>query len=300
MTNKIFSISILVILPFFIPAQAIGMDTINIISLGLILLLGIPHGAIDNILFLENNNTRPLYFYAAYLTAIAMNGVIWFIAPVLSMLGFLLLSAYHFGQSQLGQYRLHQRIAAPLIQLSWGLTVILTFVFFNRSELLSWIQLYNDLTPFKGMLMAESFGIVLLIFATISVTGLLLLRRLSNLDSRALAEEFAVLTGIWIVAYVLPFLPGFALFFVLVHALRVMQDEYRHFYDSLNWPNLKGFILKLLPLTSISLLGIALLFAGIEIKLIDVSYPLLMIVLISSITLPHAYVMEHFYKRLSR
>jgi Brp/Blh family beta-carotene 15,15'-monooxygenase len=129
MTNEIFSISILVIMPFFIPTQAIGMDTINIISLGLILLLGIPHGAIDNILFLENNNTRPLYFYAAYLTAIAMNGVIWFIAPVLSMLGFLLLSAYHFGQSQLGQYRLHQRIAAPLIQLSWGLTVILTFVF---------------------------------------------------------------------------------------------------------------------------------------------------------------------------
>jgi hypothetical protein len=43
--------------------------------------------------------------------------------------------------------------------------------------------------------MAESFGIILLIFAIISVTGLLLLRRLSNLDSRALAEEFAVLTG---------------------------------------------------------------------------------------------------------
>ncbi|MEL6142972.1 MAG: Brp/Blh family beta-carotene 15,15'-dioxygenase, partial [Bacteroidota bacterium] len=72
--------------------------------IALLLLLGIPHGATDTTIFQalskkEVDKRKMILFGFAYLAIILAYGAIWYIVPVWAFLFFLLLSVYHFGQS---------------------------------------------------------------------------------------------------------------------------------------------------------------------------------------------------------
>ena len=66
----------------------------------LILLFGVPHGAIDHVLFFKMRNISQLKFYCVYLGLIGLFLLFWLYQPLWSFIFFLFLSAFHFGESQ--------------------------------------------------------------------------------------------------------------------------------------------------------------------------------------------------------
>ncbi|MDP5121383.1 MAG: Brp/Blh family beta-carotene 15,15'-dioxygenase, partial [Spirosomaceae bacterium] len=94
---------------------------------------------------------------------------------------------------------------------------------------------------------------------------------------------------------VLPVLLGFTLYFVFLHSLKSLEDEFTFLKNSQQL-QVWGFIKKLLPNTTISIAATTLIFLGIYFEYIDLSYGFVLFVLISSITFPHAFVMEKFYE----
>lgn len=68
---------------------------------GVILLsIGIPHGAIDHLISNPKIDRKGLgRFLLIYLTLIAAYLSIWYFLPILALIAFLAMSAYHFGQS---------------------------------------------------------------------------------------------------------------------------------------------------------------------------------------------------------
>jgi hypothetical protein len=74
-----------------------------------------------------------------------------------------------------------------------------------------------------------------------------------------------------------------------------MQSEFNHFFEQSSFKNLLQFIYKLLPLTVVSMVGLTIVVFLIYKEYIHISLPLLMLIAISSITLPHVFVMEKFY-----
>ena len=63
-----------------------------------ILLVGIPHGALDAILIRKVSGSRSsIWFYSSYLLLCVAVVAVWFQAPVVSLAFFLLISLWHFG-----------------------------------------------------------------------------------------------------------------------------------------------------------------------------------------------------------
>lgn len=286
----------LLMLSCFPVIEMLGEDWQNYIALGTILLLGIPHGAIDNSIFLSGSGMSVPRFFAIYIGVIGCNVLLWFILPDLAYAAFILLSAYHFGQSQLTDVSIPRGRKA--VFMLWGLAVMSTYLYSNRIELLSLIGRYEDLASF-GMFFNGYFLISVLIASVSASLGLLIyLTATGEMKLERFVRELFVFGIVAATAYLFSFLLGFALFFVTVHAFKVLQSEYGYLRENRKLKDVKQFIKALLPLSLLSIAGIAMLTAAVHFELFSISYPLLFMVIISSITVPHAYVMERFYKNV--
>lgn len=266
-----------------------------VVAMGIVLFFGVPHGAIDNILFLEKSSMSPFRFYTYYLGAIVLNLISWMLFPAFSLCLFLAISSYHFGQSQFVDNIKAPWRFANVLYFFWGSGVILSFIYFNVPALGDLTQSIEDLQVF-GVLLNPNWILGLFIGSNLICLTLLvyaLTQRILSLNSFAL--EIYLLGLIYLLAYLTNFIIGFTLFFTVIHSFKVFQSEYNHFYPDAKRLNLVPFVLKLLPLSIISFLGAGFLFGMIHIGVAPLSYPFAILLSISSITLPHVFVMERFY-----
>ena len=114
-----------------------------------------------------------------------------------------------------------------------------------------------------------------------------------NLD-RFFSEIF-LLFLIHATFYLFPFIIGFTLYFVALHSLKVMNDEYIFLKKETTNFKIFDFIKLLAPYSVLSICFTALLLVLSYNNIIGYSVPLLSIMIISVITLPHAIVMNVFY-----
>ena len=79
-----------------------------IIFIFVMLSIGIPHGSIDHIIAFLNPAARrfknKFTFYLVYLSLIVLNIFFWVISPFLGLFIFLIISCYHFGETQVIGY----------------------------------------------------------------------------------------------------------------------------------------------------------------------------------------------------
>jgi beta-carotene 15,15''-monooxygenase, Brp/Blh family len=78
------------------------MDLSLILAACLISLVGLPHGALDPVIAhragLIKSPASALSFVISYLFIVALVVAIWLVIPTLTLIGFLLISALHFGR----------------------------------------------------------------------------------------------------------------------------------------------------------------------------------------------------------
>ena len=122
------------------------MENQLIYSSILILLLGIPHGAIDHVLFFKKRKMSQLKFYS-YISGISFLFVIlWHILPVISLILFLLISAFHFGESQFADIFFKKSLRF-IFYFFWDYVYLSTLMYYNEmnfmiSLLILMIQLF--------------------------------------------------------------------------------------------------------------------------------------------------------------
>lgn len=103
-------------------------STAFVILFGVVILTGMPHGAVDHLVAarlydLEFTWTDQAKFYGGYLVLMAVYGGFWVVAPVGSLLVFLVMTMYHFGQADLAYWGLPP-LQARGAYLSRGLFLI--------------------------------------------------------------------------------------------------------------------------------------------------------------------------------
>jgi Brp/Blh family beta-carotene 15,15'-monooxygenase len=288
-------ILILSLAPFINGLPSQHQDALSVM---LILLFGIPHGALDEHIQLNHSSVGTFKFYTYYLGAIGVNVALWFIIPPLALIFFLLLSAYHFGQSQFeGMFRL--KFWPKLYFLIWGVAVLSIFLFFNHNEFLSFVlsfdQMYYVESLFSELLVTIFFAVSLTVVISVLLIGLLN----KQLDPSRVFSELLVLLSVCVLANVFSFLFGFALFFIIIHAYAVTLDEFK--YLSMHkmkdvWSKVKKFM----PLTLLAFFGLGFLYIMLSMGYLKIDLRLLFLIVISSITVPHAFVMNLFYKVIGK
>lgn len=306
--NIIFGmITMLVLVPYLtgwvLPS---GFDTwVLMVSLAV---TGIPHGAIDHVIFIQNqkgtgqkgNLLRS--FFTPYLIMIGTTFVLWFVIPQLMFTFFLMVAAYHFGQSQLYYISLvNKSKRKTVLYLSWGIFILSSLWFFHWKEQSTIIKSVFDwnLAPFGLIYNIVLFSLML----SGLVTGLLLLYfyRKKILPGKMLLQEFGVLGLLTAIFSFTPPLIAFAIYFGLWHATRVIFTEY-HFLKNRNGQKLLifSFVKSFLPFSMLSFLGLGLLFWFSRLLEASISPFMLFLIFISALTMPHAYFMEQMYQFLGK
>lgn len=294
----IFLASLLILVPIILNYGYIPIATQLLICAPFILFLGIPHGAIDNILYRKNHSVNNTLFIGVYLLIIAINVVLWFAVPIVAYCVFLTISAYHFGQSQFSHYLGKQALISKMIYLFWGLTILAGLLFFNATEI---VQINNEQPQFAEInaLFTENFIGLLFVSSTILTLGLLFFSKIKQvLSLENLLMELLVLGLILVSFYLLPLLIGFTLYFVILHSYKVLSEEFRFLKSEATVKSALEFIYLVAPLTLLSFFGIAFLFVLIYLDILAMTYGFCLLIVISSITLPHVFVMHQFYDLL--
>jgi hypothetical protein len=118
---------------------------------------------------------------------------------------------------------------------------------------------------------------------------------LERINIERFFSEIFLLFLIHITFYLFPFIIGFTLYFVALHSLKVMNDEFIFLKNENQQFKLLDFIRLLAPYSMLSIFFTTILLLLSYHNIIDYSVPLLSLMIISVITLPHAIVMNIFY-----
>ncbi len=295
----IFISSLLVLAPIVIASGMVSPSIQLIFCMPFILLLGIPHGAIDNVLYINKKKLSQTKFISIYLLFVGLNVLLWVIKPDFAYVAFLLLSAYHFGQSQFSHYLKNSGLINKSLYLFWGIAILSALVFFNLEEI---GLIMNDYKDFAAFYNVHDETVMRYIFGSSTIITLLLLAYLTiarTLRFETLMMELFLLAAVFVCFYFMPLLVGFTLYFVILHSLKVLREEFSFLAIERKGFSVREFIKLVAPFTMLSIFGIGFLFALIALEFLQLSYGYVFLIIVSSITLPHAFVMNRFYNILS-
>ena len=192
------------------------------LSLGLIAIIGIPHGASDYLIARERYRARfgrlsMAVFFSAYLAIAALCLGIWLMMPVLALSAFLVLSAWHFAQSD----RPAQEIPMTGVErLGRGLMPIAgpTLLFGDRVA-----DIFLVLTP------GADAGLVVGLTDLLQPLGLVALFALVIAAAKRWQQrqnwQVAELATLAVLPLLAPPLASFALYFAFIHSLRQIEKR---------------------------------------------------------------------------
>lgn len=257
---------------------------------------GIPHGAADHLMFKVLNeqnkaNTNWYKFSLLYLLVMLIYGFVWWWQPLLAFLLFMIISIYHFGQSNWVHVSFTNAYWSVLTYLLWGgLVVSLPVLIYHEqsSLIISEITRINiDMTSYRWPL--------LFLLSMANVLNIIYLFDVGTLNAEEFRKELlhlGLLTGLFLCT---PMLIGFGIYFVFWHALGTINDQFQTLKELNQHYNFKSYLLKLMPLSLIALLGLLVAYWLIGEQMNRGANFGLLFLFISVITVPHSIIMDRFY-----
>lgn len=280
--------------------------TFQLVFLAMCLLLtGIPHGALDHLVQQEEarrrgEDFRLFVFLSRYLITMLAYALAWYLFPAWSLFFFLLISCWHFGETDieaLSQFPL----ATVLIRFLYGIFALGWILLAHPAEVSPvLLHLVNaDSLLFKQWLVLVNHASWLVPLSGLMILGSLISSAFFQQNQHQYKYIIQLIT-ILLCGYFLPLLLAFALYFAGWHSLVTLF-------------NIKGFISNesttadktlfkvwksALPFTLVAICG--LLIAGYLLpRYAPLFDPLpLLFVFLSLITLPHMQVMHNLNGRL--
>lgn len=249
------------------------------------LTIGIPHGSIDHIIAFLNPAARKFKnkfsFYIMYLSLIVLNIILWIISPFLGLFIFLIISCYHFGETQvIGYNGTDNRLLNFVIGANLLLSLFLNNIFELQDILYIIPEFSNlDLTTYSNVF----FLLISIVILMISILNFKIERKV---------PLYAEMTIIYFIFYHTDLLTSFALYFGFCHSLPMLMLEFKEFKND----SFTKFYIKTLPFTLLSVVfGFTLYMFNNELLSSD-NLILFVFIIISSLTLPHVFIMNDFVK----
>jgi Brp/Blh family beta-carotene 15,15'-monooxygenase len=260
-----------------------GNEMYQWVWFGIILVtIGIPHGAIDHLLVNPKIGKNELIkFITKYLIIIAAYILVWYFLPKTALLLFILMSAYHFGQSHFIRQKVDKFKSISYFMLGvfylcvifWGDYETTATILGNTVNIENWEYLGSFIIPTLFLL-----NTALLLFV--------------QKDKKIKVWVEMIILGP--ILYAVPLLLGFILYFGFWHALPSMLVEYKTLKHHFTGNKILSFISSLLPFSLISLVGIALILGVFSNRMEEEELIMMFFILVALISAPHIWFMNKF------
>lgn len=205
---------------------SINTNTQFIIFLTGILLLGVPHGAADLLVANRNADTgkkafSKFRFLGIYLGRLFIFAAILWFFPIAGNLLFILFAAYHFGETDLHQFKTNT-LLGKLFVISYGLVILSVILLHHFEEIKPIFQLFDAgkenevLINWIDINRYYILSIAGVLFFTTSFVYFLRHSNTGNNEKGQFLIRFAV---ILFILFNLPMLLGFTFYFVVWHSV---------------------------------------------------------------------------------
>ena len=271
----------------FIPED----DVTNIVALAAILFFGVPHGAIDHKIHLKFSKKSNVRKFILIYVLVGLGFLLWWVLmPLKALLIFIILSAYHFGQELIED--IAETPKDPILNLSWGLIVLVSPIILKFNELLPTLNFIGS-QPIsrvpKDLQLITVLVIHLLGYAYIAY---LLVK---GIIRKAAAIRLILFSIYLLLSYImLPFIVAFALYFVLFHSINAMRHQFFWMKDRSANYTFMTFLKDLSPFTLLTIVGMSGLIYYLNPDDWSVFFTYFF-VFISMLTLPHAILFDELY-----
>ena len=265
-----------------------------IFCLFLILILGISHGALDNIkgkkLFKLFGYKSSIYFYLTYILISILIILSWLVFPNTVLFIFLVVASYHFGKEDTVFSYKRKFLISELLFFLKGSSVILIPLLLKRAETIEIFRILN-FNVFESSIFTDQFLIMILFFSFVS--SLFISQKKSvNIIAIMVMDFFSL----FILNFFLTPVLAFTLYFCFLHSIRHSIKLIFELDKSLK-NGLRKFISKAIPLTLVTgiIFLLAIFFLNNFYKLDEAIYKVIFIGL-ASLTFPHI-LLEYFLEK---
>lgn len=263
-------------------------DRFSLIFLGITLVFfGLPHGSLDHLVAQKTDQQfNFIRFILLYLLQIAVVAICWIFFPLSSLSFFLVISAWHFAETDQIPSISTDKIYAVFITIIYGFGILGWILLSHSNQTLTYLaSLSASFANGSGLFL----WLIKWQLAIVFCCGFLVLIIAALLSYKNHDFTLVKTVLLLLITFHLPLLTAFAFYFGLWHALHALLDIKSHL--SISW---KELFIKALPLSAISVAGLILFL--IFIGRFHFNLVLLTFIFISALTLPHARVMDGMYQ----
>jgi beta-carotene 15,15'-dioxygenase len=269
-----------------------------------IFFLGIPHGAAD--LLVANRNAKSAnavfsngHFLSVYLFRIALFTALFWFFPLPANVLFIILAAYHFGETDLYEFRT-ETLAGKLVIISYGLLILSVILLHHFKEVIPVFMMFEaGKENIQAIRWIDSHCYELMsgagIFFFLSVFIYFLRYRDQQFKQK---DHFLIrLAALLLILFNLPMLLGFTFYFVIWHSVLSLQRITRYLHSDKGVSN-RHIILQMLFFSLLATAGISVVgFAGFMFASLDTVMGYLFLGL-AVLTAPHLQIMHDMYINL--
>ncbi|MBC7696298.1 MAG: beta-carotene 15,15'-dioxygenase, Brp/Blh family [Burkholderiales bacterium] len=246
-----------------------------------LLLIGIPHGALDHMLS-KSRNTSLFLFVSKYLIIIILYFIFWQFFPFISLIVFMIYSSFHFGETELIETEKKiDSVGSHFKAFLMGLSILIFIIFTHREESFNIIGYFIKTQELKY----ANFNNISWSISIVSFIYLLIQSVLSKRWSY-IGLIFLLLLGIKV-----PLILAFGIYFIFQHS----SNAWQHLKVGLNMNSI-----QLYKKSSIYTLGALFIFILIGLsanEIININGLIAnLFISIACISLPHFFFMHIFYK----
>ena len=263
----------------FILFQHVDLGLLNwsILAIGMIL-IGIPHGAMDHVLTIRDRSLQSLaLFILGYIAKGMLMLAIWIMSPLVGLSIFLLYSMWHFGQAEYEQ----EKVYNPWLIFLRGFSVLSFILCTHLTETNAIINVLSIPS------LPDSVGLLSSSLLYESMTILLLITVLKQPRKNMILSSLSLILGIY-----LPLLQAFGIYFVFHHSFL----GWKHIKNRLQKSNLQLWEISA-PFSLTAIVTIFLFFINTGYTFSD--FAPLFFVILSCLSFPHVLEMHKFYMEKS-
>ncbi|HKK78356.1 MAG TPA: Brp/Blh family beta-carotene 15,15'-dioxygenase [Phaeodactylibacter sp.] len=285
-----------VLLSLALPGLVLQVQLLLVV--GMILFIGIPHGATDYLIF--QSLSQPMWgsremthFYFNYVLLMVAYALLWWLIPAAALVVFIAISIYHFGQSNWNYATFSSKWSAYAAYMLWGSFVLLVPIIWHYGSAMLIIEsIIGAAVPEIAKPWREAFCISLFV-ANLWLTLYYFLQQ--RISRRAFMDEVVNLFVLALLLINVPLLLAFTIYFVCWHSLSSMMDQIRFFRKRQSTYSLQDYMKNALPLSGVAIASLGV-FAFAQAKMqLPVNIGLVFI-FISVVTLPHMLLIDRLYE----
>lgn len=196
-----------------------------------ILLLGVPHGAADLLVASQNaeiikHSFSKVKFLVVYLSRLfAFAATLWFF-PVVGNLLFIFFAAYHFGETDLHQFKTNTFLGKVFV-IFYGLLILTVILLHHFEEVKPLYQMFlagKENMEFINWIDFHRYNIMSITGILFFTTTFVFFLRINKTDTRDKGQFLIRLAIILFILFNLPMLLGFTFYFVVWHSVLSLNN----------------------------------------------------------------------------